>query len=275
MLFWKNNYRLFEEAGTLVIYNFKTNKAEKALDIKNNRKEQFQKLNEIDLNSTDQQKLFNLINPAFNKYLKEFGKEELEQLAKIQKFSIQFALNLKDSYVLKSNLIQINIEMFHLFYRIFNISVYEDLSFDNFRVSRYSTNQLKSIFNNAVCNDKKVYLVNYNSVSRDDIEYIEDTCNKKNLIRLYYGETKKEIVIGPGLIGNEQKVSVLKIYEGHYFENTPLSLEANALISSLLTYELPKYHENLMNLCVEDISLCKGKIFMINKKNFSAEDIIL
>lgn len=117
-----------------------------------------------------------------------------------------------------------------------------------------------------------LYIVDEGGFDNHFIKKTEEIFAENEVSRLYISETEEEIIVGPGLFGNDYGCRICqKRKNGNYKINRYISKDGKDLIRKYLRFELPYYQKQIVELIKDDIYLTKGKIFTVNKNSFDAK----
>lgn len=128
------------------------------------------------------------------------------------------------------------------------------------------TESLENIEKDSRC----VYIINCDEIDSASIEKFEKLAVQENLARLFLRENKRELQIGPMLYGNQFGCFKCDIEEESIDEK---ETHYSDLLKSLLYYEIIKVAPRLIECLMQDNTISKGKRFVLNKFDFSAEQL--
>lgn len=116
-----------------------------------------------------------------------------------------------------------------------------------------------------------LYVIDRGTVSAKLIRQFETMAVQKNLIRLYVYEDTTQIVIGPGLRG-EDAGCLFCHWNPESFPVEAAVQEHSELFTALVNTEILKTTPVILPVLLKDITLAKGKTFTMHKFNLAAEE---
>jgi hypothetical protein len=259
-------YYLLIESNKLAIYNIKDKKVEALLSFPEEILEKAVELNSIRRQLSEDTilaKILKSFETLVPYIFKEVQIEQMDQYIEREDFIENFIELHKDNYTLKKHMIRINVKNAIYFKKYFIYSKNNDLSIPIFR----EVQQCKKNIDHR--SESGCHIIDRCFFSQKEIERFEYFSMQNNVERIYFGEQLDNIVVGPALFGSDYGCTFCNEEEKEFIET---SSPAKKLISSILQYELLQYNYNLLSFSTKDNTLCKGKYFKIQKKNFSGID---
>jgi hypothetical protein len=263
-------YHLIKEREFIAIYNIRDQKVERLIKVEPQYEEVYLKINDTKWVSEQQgqwSELLNKLNRLCPDLILDLDDRTVGQMILLENAAEAFAESNYTFYSLHKEMILLNVKEILLYYQIINFSMRTQLNFSLFKHFE-NRNTLPDTTRD---NPMEINLIDNSSYNNDILMSYETEMIRKNGIRIYYQDTGKEIVLGAGFVGNDY--GCLFCNKENLSLSRAITIEISALLSSLLQFELIKYNRNLLAFLNEDITLTKGKKFMIDKSTFEARDI--
>ncbi|MGX7150815.1 hypothetical protein [Enterococcus ureasiticus] len=270
MLIKNKKYHLIKEQELIAIYNIQEQKVEKLIKVDPLLIECYLEVNSTKAIAEQQEKYHHVLTnlqKAWPDLIVDMDGEKLEQLIELEEAAREFARLNHHYFSLKEEMIFINVKETLSFYTVNNFSKSVDFKFSLLK----DIHQYTAFSNKKKGEQKEINLIDIASFEKEELQYFETMMLRDDSIRIYYYNTVQDVVLGEGLVGSDY--GCLFCNKDELPDTSEITAEVSSLIASLLQFEIIKYNRNLLAFLNEDITLTKGKKFLINKSTFEAQDI--
>lgn len=270
MLIKNKKYHLIKEQEVIAIYNIKEQKVEKLIKVDPLLVESYLDVNLTRKITEEQEKYHRILlnlQKAWSDLIVNMAGEKLEHLVVLEEAAREFAKLNHHYFSLKEELVFINVKETLFFYTINNFSKRVNFKFSLLKdIHQYTELSVKE-----KGEVREINLIDIDSYEQEELQQFEKMMLRDNSIRIYYYDTLQDVVLGEGLVGKDY--GCLFCNKEELPKATAINEEVSSLISSLLQFEIIKYNRNLLAFLNKDITLTKGKKFLINKSTFEAQDV--